>query len=220
MENPWLDIPASEYEAHMSLPEVAQAQALSSLMAAALKQYEPDSVAVIGCSTGNGFEHIDIRRTRRVVGLDINPLYLEYLRARYEERIPGLELIDADVAAPGFRMAPVSMAFAGLIFEYVNVKQALSNIERSLNPGGLLLAVLQERSAEETPVTATKYESLARLAPIMRLVPTGEFSRACENLGLRAIKTDQMPLKRGKAFFIGLYQKECAGYGGDGRLGG
>ena len=33
MENPWLRIPASDYEAHMALPEVSQTQALSKLMA-------------------------------------------------------------------------------------------------------------------------------------------------------------------------------------------
>jgi len=49
MKNPWFQIPASEYEAHMALPEVAQAQALSQLLSSALKEYTPASLAVIVC---------------------------------------------------------------------------------------------------------------------------------------------------------------------------
>jgi len=121
MINPWLRIPASDYEAHMALPEVAQAQALSNLMASALIEYTPMSLAVIGCTTGNGFEHINTARTQRVVGIDINPDYLTILETRFRGRIPCLELIKADITAPSFRIDPVSMVFAGLVFEYVDV---------------------------------------------------------------------------------------------------
>ena len=76
MKNPWLRIPASDYEAHMALPEVAQAQALSKMMASVFTEYAPTSIAVIGCTTGNGFQHIDTKHTRRIVGIDINPAYL------------------------------------------------------------------------------------------------------------------------------------------------
>jgi hypothetical protein len=76
---PWLKIPAEDYESHMSLPDVAQAQALNSLMASALKVYRPDSIAVMGCTTGNGFEHIDQSHTHRVIGVDINTAYLSAL---------------------------------------------------------------------------------------------------------------------------------------------
>jgi len=66
MTNPWLGIPAADYEAHMALPEVGQARALAALFASALEEYAPESLAVPGCATGNGFEHIDASKTRRV----------------------------------------------------------------------------------------------------------------------------------------------------------
>jgi len=71
MTNPWLHIPASDYEAHMSLPEVAQAQAINELFASVLQEYTPASLAVFGCTTGNGFEHIDSSKTRRIVATAI-----------------------------------------------------------------------------------------------------------------------------------------------------
>ena len=207
MKNPWLRIPASDYEAHMALPEVAQAQALSRLMASALTEYTPVSLAVIGCSTGNGFEHINTARTRRVVGIDINPDYLKILETRFGGRIPRLELIHADITVSDFRIDPVSMVFAGLVFEYVDVLCALRNIVRCLAAEGIFLAVLQEASIESAPVTATHYKSLERLSPIMNLVLPMEFSNMCGSVGLQEIRNDRIPLKRGKAFFVGFYRK-------------
>ena len=75
-----LKIPAEDYESHISLPDVAQAQALNSLMASALKVFRPNSIAVMGCTTGNGFEHIDPSHARRAIGVDINTAYLTPLK--------------------------------------------------------------------------------------------------------------------------------------------
>jgi SAM-dependent methyltransferase len=166
------------------------------------------SLAVIGCSTGNGFEHINTERTRRVVGIDINPDYLKILNTRFGGRIPRLELIKADITDPDFLIDPVSMVFAGLVFEYVDVLCALRNIIRCLAAGGILLAVLQEPSTESTPVTTTRYKSLELLSPIMNLVPPMEFSNMCSGVGLQEIKTDTIPLKKRKNFFVGFYRKD------------
>ena len=210
MENPWLQIPASDYEAHMALPEVAQSQALSRVMASALKEYTPGTLAVIGCATGNGFEHIDISYTRRVVGVDINPAYLAVLENRFSVKIQGLELMEADVTSPGFRIDPVSMVFAGLLFEYVDVSAALGNIARCLAPEAILVAVLQLPSPKSAPVTDTHYKSLELLTSIMNLVSPFEFSDSCSSVGLRQIKTDTIKLMQGKAFFVGFYRKEAS----------
>ena len=75
--NPWLDIPPDDYENHMSSPEVQQLQALNTLFKKVLDTVRPSSLAVIGCTTGNGFEHIDTRVTKRIVGIDINAAGLE-----------------------------------------------------------------------------------------------------------------------------------------------
>lgn len=207
MKNPWLLIPASDYEAHMSLPEVGQTQVLNTLMASALTEFEPASVAFLGCSTGNGLEHIDTQRTQRAVCVDINPSYLRILEQRFSDIIPGLEVVQADIASTEFRIDPVSMVFAGLIFEYVDVLDALTNIYRSMLPGAFLLAVLQMPNAKSAPVTATPYKSLELLAPIMTLTPVAEFSAACRRVGLKEIRINTIELKQGKAFFVGVYQK-------------
>lgn len=207
MANPWLKIPASDYEAHMALPEVAQAQTLDALFASALAEYAPTSLAVLGCTTGRGFEQIDTTQTQRVVGVDINPKYLAILQSKYGARIPNLEVIEADFTAADFKIRPVSMVFAALVFEYVNTRDAVVNIERCMAAHATLVAVLQLPSAESAPLTATQYTSLQLLAPLMRLVPPNELSDACAAIGLRLLKEDTIPLKKGKAFYCGYFRK-------------
>ena len=89
MSNPWLTVPLSEYEQHMRSVEVQQLGALSNLFAEAIGRCRPLSIAVLGIAGGNGLDHIDSSITVRVVGLDLNPLYLEAVRQRYSH-LPGL----------------------------------------------------------------------------------------------------------------------------------
>jgi len=50
MSNPWLSIPLEDYERHMSLPAVGQAQMIADQFDRALARTAPASVAVIGCA--------------------------------------------------------------------------------------------------------------------------------------------------------------------------
>lgn len=207
MANPWLSIPAEDYEAHMASPEVAQAQALDGLLGSALVRYAPASLALLGCSTGNGLNHVDPRVTRRVAAVDINGAFVEILKARHGRRLPGLDPVVADFADPAFRIEPVALVFAGLVFEYVHVGRALARVESILVPGGVLVAVLQRPSPDSPSVTPTPYRSLERLAPIMNLVDPGTFSASCTALGLAETERRDVPLRKGKAFFVGHYWK-------------
>jgi len=118
-------------------------------------------------------------------------------------------VIAADVTNPDFSIDPVAMAFAGLVFEYLDVAAALCTIARCLAPGAILVSVLQLPSPASGPVTTTQYKSLERLAPLMNLVPPAEFSAICGSRGLQQIGTETIPLKKGKAFFVGFYQKNA-----------
>ncbi len=204
--NPWLTIPASDYEGHMSLPEVAQAQALNSMMHSALQMYTPESLAVVGCATGNGFEHIDTSITQRVVAIDINFKYLSILSDRFSQTIPSLELMNVDISTPEFTTEPVAAVFAALVFEYVDVQSSLLNIKKSLTENGVFVAVLQEPNSKVASVTPTPYESLKRLSPIMNLVESKKFSNLCERLGFMEINQAQEHLKSGKKFWVGTYR--------------
>lgn len=117
MKNPWLEIPLEDYEAHMALPNVGQAPLLAGLLAGAVYRYEPHSLAILGCSGGNGLERILDTQVQRIVGIDINPDYVERTRLRFSNRMPGLELFVGDLQKDEFDFEPVELVFAGLFFE-------------------------------------------------------------------------------------------------------
>lgn len=210
MTNPWLTIPAEDYEGHMASPEVGQLQVLNELFKTVLEEHRPVSVAILGCSTGNGFEHIDTTTTRRVVGIDINPSYLDVARARFLGSLPMLELLEQDFTSATSVIEPVSLVFAALVFEYVGVRDAVRNISRSLTAGGVLVAALQLASLTSAPVTRTRFKSLEALAPVMNLVAPEEFSLVCLENGLRQVGQKRIALKQGKELSVGFYKKECS----------
>jgi hypothetical protein len=55
MRNPRFNIPLSDLEGQMAMPNAGQAILLSDTLESALKQYKPRSVAVLGCAEGYGF---------------------------------------------------------------------------------------------------------------------------------------------------------------------
>ena len=206
--NPWLEIPPDDYENHMASPEVEQLQALNVLFKGVIKKYRPSSIAVIGCTTGNGFEHIDPRMTKRVLGIDINQHYLDIARKRHPH-LPGLEFMCADIARDEISYDPVDLIHAALLFEYVSIEEALPRIVRLLMPGGILSVGLQLESPDSAPVTKTRYTSLEKLSPIMNLVNPDKFTSTAERYALQQIDSSIIDLKKGKRLFAGYYRKEA-----------
>ena len=174
--SPWLGIPLSDYEAHMALPEVAQAQLLSDEFESLLRRFRPHSVAVIGCAGGNGFDRIDPAVTARVVGngtiatnlilgavtarvvgIDFNADYIAVANERYRSRIPGLELIACDIETNPLPVVPVDFVYAALVLEYVDVQRVLEGLRTLIVPGGILATVVQlAKSLEYKGTTAAR----------------------------------------------------------------
>lgn len=209
MSNPWLGIPLADYESHMAMPSVGQAEALSALLAEALQQYAPDSIAIIGCAGGNGFDRVIPSVTTRVVGVDINPEYIAAASVRYGGRIPGIELHVADIQVDQLTCAPVALIFAGLLFEYVSASAALKNLASICRPGGHLIAVLQQPSPCVSAVSPTPYRSLLALTSIMRLVPSDELARCAAQCGFRFDNQRSVVLSSGKALTVQAYRYQA-----------
>jgi ubiquinone/menaquinone biosynthesis C-methylase UbiE len=203
-----LDIPAGDYEGHMSHQSVGQLQALNDIFAEIVVTFEPRRLAVLGCATGNGFEHIRPDVTESVIAVDINREYLDILMTRHLAGLPGLRVIHGDVS--GIKIEPGSLdhIHAGLIFEYVNIKRLLKRIASWLQAGGVLSVVLQTTSPDSTPVTDTSYDSLKLLEPVMELVDPAELTTTANNVGLSERKSFDVDLKQGKRFRVIYYVKK------------
>jgi len=207
MDNPWLQIPASDYEAHMGSPDVAQQLFLAQTFKESLKKYDCRTVALLGCATGNGLEHINSETTSRLTAVDINPDYLEILRQRHEKSVQGLEIIEADLETCELDNQVYSLIFAGLIFEYLDPRKLLTGISGWLRKKGVMVAVLQLPARNVKKVTDSSFVSLKKLESIMHLVSPQAFRAMAGYAGLQELESETVIPGPSKPFYIGTYMK-------------
>jgi SAM-dependent methyltransferase len=209
MSNPWLDIPEADYVGHMSSPAVGQRAVLCRLLAETLESVRPGVVLVLGCSTGNGLEHVDPAVTSRVVVVDVNPEYLRRLRERFPNPRFELDVRSGDVIDLELEREAYDLVHAGLILEYVEWPSLLPRIACALRPGGVLSVVLQQPSAASPAVTPTTFTSLQRLESLFRFVDPAALvdSARRERLRLNARYTEALP--GGKSFEVLRFIKDA-----------
>lgn len=202
MTNPWLELPLAEYEAHMALPEVAQAVLLASVFGELLEAYAPRSVAILGCAGGNGFERVSPEVTTRIVGVDINPAYISVCGSRFAGRLPGLELYVGDLEKGDLAFAPADLVYAALVFEHVSAGAALQHIRPMLAPGGTLATVLQLPSPTIATVTPSPFARVQELAEVMHLVSPEVLQSLAGHQGLEQTGSRRVRSEAGKDFQV------------------
>jgi len=206
MQNPWLEIPLQDYEGHMSLPSIDQAAMLADEFEFLIKHHRPPSVAIVGCAGGNGLERIEAGRLERVVGVDINPQYIERSRERYGGRLPNLELHCADVESSALQFEPVSLIYAALLFEYVDLPPALQTLKRCCRPNGVLATLLQLSHQDQLALSRSPYTSLSGLEPAMRLLAPHDLCREAAAAGFTATRSKIIKLPSGKEFWAQYFR--------------
>lgn len=204
MSNPWLSVPLFEYEQHMSSAEVQQLGALSELFADAMGRCHPSSVAVLGIAGGNGLDHIDSRITARVVGLDINPQYLDAVRERYSY-LADLELHCLDLSAQDVELEPVQLVHAALIFEHAGTNRCLENAISMTIPGGNLSVVLQLPTETGETVSTTQFSSIQYLKSQFSLIRSAWLCELLAGRGFMLIYQTTLALPAGKGFWMGIF---------------
>lgn len=206
MNNPWLSIPLDDYESHMSLPQVQQANLLATLLEESITRFNPSSVAIFGCSGGNGLEMVSKSDVERVVGIDINQEYLDRARYRYEGKIPHLDLLSGDLGSDQFDVEPVDLVFAGLIFEYVDTKKLLEQANHLLNKTGKLISIIQ-LEGDQSFVTPSPYASLDKVSSILHKVTPESVTKEALNLGFKFDSDRTMTISSGKSFHLGIFTR-------------
>ena len=207
MENPWLQVPAADYDGHMSSPNVDQLSFLGMTFKEALGRYDCSAVAVLGCATGNGLEYIDRHETGKLTAIDINPEYLEIVWQRFKKSLAGLEIMEADLETCELEKNAYSLIFAGLVFEYLCPQKVLSRIVGCLKQKGVMVIVLQIPAKDVEKVTETPYTSLKKLESIMHLVSPQAFKAMAHDVGLEKLESETVTIGSGKSFYIGTYKK-------------
>lgn len=204
--NPWVALPLDDYEGHMGSPGVDQLAPLADLFGEALIRLRPRSVAVLGVAGGNGLEHVDGTLTTRVVGIDVNPGYLDATRRRFPD-LRGLELLCADLESDVLLLEPVAMVHAALVFEHAGTAQCLDTAVSLVSPGGHLSVVLQLPSTEHAAVTPSPFASMASLADDFAFVDPHQLRRGLARRELRLTHQARRILSTGKAFWSGYFER-------------
>jgi hypothetical protein len=212
VSNPWLDIPLEDYEQHMTAPQVQQLEALSDLFSDALTSRRPTSVAVLGVAGGNGLDRIDTARTRRIVGFDIQPEYLEAVRGRFPA-LAGLELHCADLGRDDLaekQIAPVELVHAAMILEHAgtddaSLQRCIQNALALMAPDGALSVVLQLPSTLNQDVGLSGVASIELLRDHFTLIAPNHLQAEVERHGMEMVWEKQYPLLGGKAFWMGIF---------------
>jgi SAM-dependent methyltransferase len=191
----------------MSSAEVAQYPVLNRLLRDTLKSTHPRALLVLGCSTGNGFEYIDSTVTSRIVGVDINPLFLQRLTERFARSGFPLEVRCTDVTDYAFEPEAFDLVHAALVLEYIEWVSVLPRVVASLRHRGALSVVLQRPSRMSPAVTPTKFTSLRLLESLFNFVEPEALITNVANLGLQLEARHREPLESGKAFEVLRFRK-------------
>jgi len=178
MSSPWLRLPLTDYEGHMSAPNVGQANLLADVLESVLSELRPATVAVIGCAGGNGFDRIDPLEVARVVGTQSNPEF-----------------------------GAVELVYAALVFEYVDVPSALRNLFLACRHGGHLVALLQLPSNAAAAVTHTAFTSIQTLSASLKLVDPVAFEEMAQKTGFALRRATRVVSGAGKEFAVQVYQR-------------
>jgi len=212
--NPWLRVAAADYDGHMAHDSVAQTSLLADCFGHMLAERKPRRVALLGCATGNGLEHVDPDRCERVLGVDLNPDYLALAAERHGGRLgEALVLREADLgyAAAAAAILPperFDLVHAALLFEYLDPAALLPVLAATLAADGVLSVLLQMPVAGKGAVSESPHvEGVSILEPLLKLVPPERFAAAAREVGLERVREEELRSSAGKGFHFSVWRR-------------
>jgi hypothetical protein len=206
MPNPWLEIPITDYEQHMSHAAVAQAQMLSRLLQEAIFEYQPRSIAILGAAGGKGLEKVDPMTVRRVVAIDVNPAFLALCTERYSRRFERYEAIVHDLSAGAPSFQPVDFIYAGLILEYVDCGAALSYLPQLVLRPGVFVVLMQLPSPTLPTVSDSPFASLRQIESTFHFVDPQVVRTSLLGQGFTRCTDKMIRLESGKEFHYAVFR--------------
>ena len=212
--NPWLENPIEDYEGHMSA--VGQSAALRELYCRIYTERRPRRLAVLGCTNGADLQTVDVGVTEMVVGVDINPRYLESARLRLGALGRRLHLVQGDVLEVDPPPVQFDLVHAALLLEYVDPARLLPRVRRWLADDGVCSVVTQEPNAGVAAVSKTAYASLQLLADRIVLRSADEVVKIAEHCGFHLSDQRAVRLPGGKTLVHSSFEKAGNAMGPEG----
>lgn len=196
MENPWEEIPLTDYESHMKLDSVMQLQAMNEMMKGQFDAYPISSVMIFGIAGGNGLEHIQKGRFERVYGVDINASYLQAAIQRYPELGGLLECLCVNLIEETDKLPKADMIVANLLIEYIGY-ECFQKAVRQVNPK--YVSCILQINIEDNWVSDSPYLHIFDgLEQVHHQMEEHALENTMLEIGYRVIKTLEYMLPNGK----------------------
>lgn len=198
MVNPWKEISLSDYEKHMSLDTVMQLQMLNRIMKEQFETYPISTAVVLGVAGGNGLEHVDPGKYRKVYGVDINADYLQAVGNRFPALGGILDCLQMDLTREYASLPTAELIIANLVIEYIGY-DVFKRIGKQVRPG-FISCVIQINTDTETWVSDSPYiHAFDRLDEIHYQMKEQELTKAMDEIGYSRIRTSEKILPNGKS---------------------
>ncbi|SEG23640.1 Nicotinamidase-related amidase [Eubacterium ruminantium] len=206
-KNPWEEISLETYEKHMSLDSVKQLQLMNRIMKSQFEDYPVDTVMILGIAGGNGLEHIDIKKYKKVYGVDINELYLQETQKRYSNLADILQCLHLDIVCETEKLPQSQLLVANLLIEYIGY-DAFVRAVNIINPE-YISCVIQINTDEEMWVSDSPYiHAFDGLDEIHHQMESDVLNEKMNSIGFKLILQDMTELPNSKALVRLDYQKK------------
>ncbi|MCL1983081.1 MAG: methyltransferase type 11 [Clostridiales bacterium] len=208
MRNPWQNVPLFDYEEHMKFPGVEQLQTLNHIVYEQLSDFDVGSVMILGIAGGNGLEHVNPGKIKKVIGIDVNDDYLAACHKRYSALCDCLQLLNIDVSEPEALLPYSELIIANMFLEYVDLQCFALKIADCL-PMYLSCTYQQENTACNSFVSTSPYtDAFSEISALHRTVEAAGLTQEMSRIGMVLIKTKEYPLPNGKRFVRLDFAKE------------
>ena len=204
--NPWEKISLSDYENHMSLDSVKQLQAMNEMMKKQFATYPVTTAMVFGVAGGNGLEHVNQGKYRKVYGIDINEAYLTAVKERYAELGNVLSCRRIDLICESDKLPEAELVIANLFIEYVGYEAFQKGVLKS--GAQYVSCIIQINTDEETWVSDSPYlHAFDGLDAVHHQMEEKALTKVMREIGYRPLKTDEHPLPNGKKLVMLDFEK-------------
>jgi len=196
MKNPWEEISLSDYENHMKLDSVMQLQAMNKMMKGQFNNYPISSVMILGIVGGNGLEHTQKDKFKRVYGIDINSSYLKEVIHRYSDLNEILECLCINLIDETDKLPKADMVIANLLIEYIGYECFQKAIQH-VNPK--YVSCIIQINIENTWVSDSPYLHIFDgLEQVHHQIEENTLEKAMLEIDYHTIKTLENILPNGK----------------------
>lgn len=200
MGNPWELIDLAIYEKHLSSNEVYQLQTLNQITKEQLADNDCTYVGILGIAGGNGLDHINLSKTKKVYAIDINKTYLEICRKRFDHLSNTLELLHCDLTANDVKLPYTSLLICNLIIEYLGENEFVSNIARNKSNLDIISCVIQKNNNNSFVSPSAHTSHFDPIASIHHDIDERSLKTIFYDYGFVCIKCKNYDLPNGKEF--------------------